>query len=110
VDQDDLDPAALAAAPDDAAAGPNDRLGHDRLPRWVERARQAAEVVVVMAAGADRRPCVALVPGSPVAAPASTPPSPSVASPGSLRSAAAGHLLLVAGGGRTSAATSGASG
>ena len=41
VDQDDLDPAALATAPDDPAAGPDNRLGHDRAPRWVERASQA---------------------------------------------------------------------
>jgi hypothetical protein len=41
VDQDDLDPAALATAPDDPAAGPDDRLGHDQPPRRVERASQA---------------------------------------------------------------------
>jgi hypothetical protein len=41
MDQDDLDHAALATAPDDAAAGPHDRLGHQRPPRWVKRASQA---------------------------------------------------------------------
>jgi hypothetical protein len=116
--QDDLDPAALAAAPDDPAAGPNDRLGHDRPPRWVERARQAVGHRALRRGrgrgrrggrGEGWRRSASLRgpgPGSPVAAPASTPPSPSVASPGSLRSAAASHLLLVAGGGRISAATS----
>jgi hypothetical protein len=33
VDQDDLDPAALATAPDDPAAGPDNRLSHDQTPR-----------------------------------------------------------------------------
>jgi hypothetical protein len=41
VDQDDLDPAALATAPDDPAAGPDNRFSHDQTPRWVERASQA---------------------------------------------------------------------
>ena len=68
VDRDDLDPSALAAAPDDPAAGLGDRLGHNRPPGWVERASQAwatahravavvafAEAFLVQAAGADRR-------------------------------------------------------
>src|SRR5512133_1445859 len=41
VDQDNLHPAARATAPDDPAAGPDDRLGHDRPPRWIEPASQA---------------------------------------------------------------------
>jgi hypothetical protein len=41
VDQHDLNRAALAAAPDDPAPGPDDRLGHDRPPGWVEHAGQA---------------------------------------------------------------------
>jgi hypothetical protein len=70
VDQDDLDPAALTMAPDNPAAGPDDRLGHEQPPRSVERARQAvghrdcAEAVAVKAASAARRPGVTLVPGS----------------------------------------------
>ena len=41
MDQDDLDPAALAPAPDDPTAGPDHRLGHDQTPRRVERSSQA---------------------------------------------------------------------
>jgi hypothetical protein len=71
VDQDDLDRAALAAAPDDPAAGPDDRLGHDQPPRWVERARQAV----------GRRPAAA---GGRVAAGPVAATSASVGSPMSL--------------------------
>jgi hypothetical protein len=65
--------AALVIAPDDPAAGPDDRLGHQRPPCWVERASQAlghrprapAAAVrsipvnssSVMAAGTDRLRC-----------------------------------------------------
>jgi hypothetical protein len=92
-------------APDDPAAGPDDRLGHEQPPRSVERARQAvghrdcAEAVAVKAASAARRPGVALVPGAPVAAPAATPPpSPSVALTWLDVLGCRRHLLLVAAG------------
>jgi hypothetical protein len=94
VDQDDLDPAALprrqtipppARTTDSVTTR---RLAGSSAPArpWATApcavaAVAPAQAFAVKAAGASQGPCVALVPGSPVAAPASAPPSRSFPSP-----------------------------
>jgi hypothetical protein len=100
VDEDDLDGVALAAAPDDPAAGPHDRLVHDQPPRWAERASQA----VGHRALRRRRSARLRGPGSRLISHCSSMrgvQSIGISRPGPPPLGAAAHLLLVAGGGRT---------